>query len=540
MRQWIIRIAFCLLLLTLAPIRSPAQQAGGKTHIIMLDASGSMKGRYGNNLRGWLIEPLLKSSAFAPADRVIVRWFDQRGNTKFDPNDPQRKYDGKYDAPAILSRVPMYQDARGANTDIPEALELTLGDINKLPVTGDVLIWLVTDNVQDIGGAGDVGPLYKKIKDDTNFQSAYLFPLTSENGVKLPPDKEAMVMYLLQFSTKPGRPNIDPLADDVGRKIGNAPVTWFPIDKGIELNQANIRINGEPTTIVDGKLILPGVPEGAQPDFTLEFPFESKLRNLRIAKSKIIPLRPTINIPNTIEAAGDSASWQVNITPTNLTLEPGKRSADTYRTKLAGDMTLKPASFWNAVWNSTSDPVETTFEYKLEDIQTDIDRSTLNQVKNLQDIQNNVRQSQKNIHTIKIPMSFQVEYNSLWRRILVGAIALVVIGMMAASAGIFLSKRRYRLSTPFGEETLMLPTIGRNFVTINGDRAAVIKRQFGRLSVAPLGSYTVSGMPHAQKLTGSANTFEIANQIDNKRYLYSLTRATNTVEKSIGHDDFLD
>lgn len=538
MRQWIFRIALCLALITLAAFGGVAQQAGGKTHVIMLDASGSMKDRYGNNLRGWLIEPLLKSSAFAPTDRVIVRWFDQRGNTKFDPADPQRKYDGKYDALAILSRVPVYQDARGANTDIPEALDLTLGDINKLPVSGDVLIWLLTDNVQDVGGAGDVGPLYKKIKDDSNFQSAYLFPLTNENGKT--PSNGAMVMYLLQYSTKPGRPNIDRFADDAGRKIGNQPVTWFPIEKGIELNQERIKVNGEPATIVDGKIILPAVPEGTTPDFTLEFPFESKLRNLRIAQSRITPLPPTINIPNTIEAAGDSASWKVNITPNDLTLEPGKPSANTYRTKLAGDMTLRPASFWNAVWSTTSEPVETTFEYKLEDIQTDIDRSTLNQVRNLQDIQNNVRQSQKNVRTIKILMSFQVEYNSLWRRILVGAIALVAVGLMALSAGLFLSKRRYRLSTPFGEETLLLPTIGSNYVTINGDRAAVIKRRFGGLSVAPLGSYMVNGMPQAQKLNDSANAFEIANQIDNRHYFYTLTPATGAVEKAIGHDDFLD
>jgi len=540
MRLWIFKIAVCFMLGVLAPISSSGQSAGGKTNIILLDVSGSMKDRYGNNMRGWLIEPLLKSNAFAPADRVIVRWFDHRGSTNFDANDRQRKYDGKYDVRAILNNVPAYQDAVGLSTDIPEALDLTLNDINKLSVTGDVLIWLVTDNVQDIGGSGNIDPLYKKIKDDTNFQSAYVYPLTNENNVKLPPDKEAMVMYLLQFSTKPGRPSIDRFADDVGRRIGNAPVTWFPIDKGIELNQANIRVNGEPSLMVDGKLKLPPVPEGAQPDFVLEFPFESKLRNLKIAKSKIIPLHPTIQIPDSIEASGNPDSWQVNITPTNLTLEPGKRSADTYTTKLAGDMTLKPASFWNALWNSTSDPVEATFEYKLEDIETDIDRTSFNQVKNLQSIKDNVRQSQKNVRTIKIPMSFQVEYNSLWRRILVGGIGLLLIGMVAAGASIFFVKSRYQLSTPFGEQTLMLPIVGRNYLTINGERAAVIKKQFGNLAVAPLGSYTVNGAINSQKLDGNANTFEIGNQIDNKHYLYTLTRTTNRVEKSINHDDFLD
>jgi hypothetical protein len=538
MRPLVLKIAICLMLATSTLSSGSAQQTGGKTHIILFDVSGSMKERYGNNMRSWLVEPLLRTSAFSPADRIIVRWFDHRGNANFDPNDRQRKYDGKYDGQAILNYVPTYQDAVGSNTDIPEALDLTLGDIQKLSIAGDALIWLVTDNVQDVGGAGSVDPLYQKIKDDTRFQSAYVFPLTKENGSL--PSKGAMVMYLLQFSPKPARPNIDRFADDIGKKIGNAPVTWFPIEKGIDLNEANIRVNSEPVMMIDGKLKLPSVQEGSPPDFTLEFPFESKLRNLKIAESKITTLSSPMRLPDTMEAVGDLNSWHVDIIPKNLTIEPGKRSEVIYRTKMVGEMTLKPASFWSAVWSSTSDPVDITFEYKLVDVKADIDRSTLNQVKNLAGIENNIRQSQQNVRSRSIPMSFQVEYNSLWRRVLVGALGLLAIGLAAGGGSIFFIKSRYQLSTPFGEETLMLPIIGRSYITIGGERAAVIRKQFGKLSVAPLGSYVLNGTLIPQKLDGSVTSFEIENQIDHKRYLYTLASATNRAEKVANRDDFLD
>jgi hypothetical protein len=483
----------------------------------------------------------LRSKAFEANDRVIVRWFDHRGNVVFEANDPQRTYNGKHDVPEILKHLPA--GATGPDTDIPEGLELTLKDIEQLPITGDVLIWLVTDNIQDIGGGGSVDPLYDKIKDNVNFQSAYLFPLTNENNAKVAPDESAMVLYLLQYSATPHRPGIDSVADEVGRKIGNVPVTWFPIDKGIQLNEANIRVNDEVSMLVDGKLQLPVVAEGATPDFTLQFPFESKLRNLKIVKSKITPQNSRMTLPETVEADGDLNSWHGNITPTDLTLEAGKKSAVTYTTKLTGEMTLKPTSFWNAVWNSLSDPVEVTFDYKLEDVETKMDVSALNQVKNLQGIENKVRQSQKNIRSTTIPMSFQVQFNSLWRRVLVGLGCLVLVGLALGGASLFMVKSRYELSTPFNQQpqSLALPVIGRSYLTINGDRAAVIKKRFGKLSVVPLGNYTINGALKAHPLAENINSFELESQVEQKRYPYILNHVVPGREREASnHDDFLD
>ena len=518
------------------------QSVVARTHLILLDSSSSMKQRYVDNLRGWLVEPLLKSTAFAADDRIILRWFDQRGNSSFDPNDRQRKYDGKFDAAAVAARIPTAEEANGPNTDIPEGLELALKDVDQLKVNGEVLIWLVTDNVQDVAGAGDIGPFYEKIKNSNEFQAAYIFPLTNENGAKVPPDKNAMVLYLFQYSKKPARPGLDKMADDIGRKIRNIPVSWFPIDKGVELDETGIRVNNEVSALVDGKLKLPDVLEGTQPQFTVQFPFESKLKNLRIVQSKIIPQKTTsLTLPQTIEAQGDLNSWRGSITPTDLTLEAGKRSSVTYTTSLVGDMTFRPSSFWTAVWDSTSESIEATFDYRLMDVEAQMDVSALNQVRNLRGIENNVRQSQKNIRSRTIPMSFRVQYNSLWRRVLVALLGVLLIGAVLGGASMVLIKRPYMLATPAGEEKLSLSFIGRSYITIGGERAAVIKNMFGNLTVTPLGSYTVNGHPQTHKLSSAVNPFGIESQVDHRQYHYVLSRITRgSKQPSVVADDFLD
>src|SRR6185369_6136654 len=156
----------------------------------------------------WLIEPLLSAGAFAPGDRVIVRWFHQRGNADFELNDPLRKYDDKYDARAVAAA----SQADGQHTNLPEALELALADVRGFKVSTDVLIWMVTDNDQDADGTRDANALYQRISGDKNFHAAYLYPLTKENGKQLSGNDAALVMYLLHYSTLGSPPNLDSLA----------------------------------------------------------------------------------------------------------------------------------------------------------------------------------------------------------------------------------------------------------------------------------------------------------------------------------------
>ena len=72
MRAFLVKLLTVAALIAVALVKSTAQQSTGKCHIMLLDVSGSMMRHYANNLRGWLVEKLLTSSAFAASDRVIA------------------------------------------------------------------------------------------------------------------------------------------------------------------------------------------------------------------------------------------------------------------------------------------------------------------------------------------------------------------------------------------------------------------------------------------------------------------------------------
>ena len=535
----IVRTLFSLLV-----VCAFARCVDAKTHYLLIDVSGSMKNRYVGDFKSWLIQPLLNSNAFSAGDRVIIRWFDQRGNTTYVTDDRQRVYAGNMDTQAVLGHVPTVADARGANTDLLEAIKLAEVDIQNLKIQGDVLIWMLTDNEQDVGGKEDPTPFYQGVVANERFRAAYLFPLIREKEGRAP-DSNAMVLYLFLYSQQPTLFKLDSIADSASKKVNNPAVTWFPVETGIEINPSNIKVNDEPAMVVNNKLQLPAVSEGETPNFSISFPFTSKLRARKLVQSQIKNQKAILgNMPPSLETRGDVTSWNVDISPKTLTIDPNKDSEATYHTTLkANDLTLHPASFSDALWNSTSDPVNLGFQYTIEDDNPKIESPEIAKVKDLDKIASNmrVRPGQKNVRPGQIEMSFNVQYNSLWRRIAVGLAALVVVGLALGASSLFFVKSRYQLTTPFGEETLILPVIGRRYVTIGGDRAAIIKKTFGNLSVSPVGTYLVNGGMKSHRLADSINNFEIANQVDNRQYQYTLSRTVRGgTPKAASPDGFLD
>jgi hypothetical protein len=515
-------------------------QQGGKYHIILLDVSGSMKDRYKNDLRGWLIKPLLSANAFGPKDQVVVRWFAKKGDPVFGKY-PERPYVGKHDAQAILDNVPTAAQATGLQTDLPEAMALALDDIRSLRISGDVFIWMVTDNDQDANS--NLDDLFKQISDEKNFRAAYLYPLATENKVMLAQGAPALVMYLLYFSPQNASPNLDNLADDVGRRIGNEPITWFPLGRGVRLDEADITVNSEPARFVDGRLILPVVEEGVPPDFTISFRFNSQLRGREIKQGKILnPIAAIRQVPESIEVDGDPNAWHASISPNNIALKPRQKATATYSATLAGDMALRPASFWDAVWNSTGDLIETDLQFTLADIQTDLDEAALSRVKNLsnnQNIRNIAQISHNNQSTVLVPMAFQLEYNSLWRRVVAATSGLLLLTGVAAGLMAFLSKTLYTLTTPNGDQVLSLPVMGSSYLTIDGERAAVIKKRFGKLMIAPLGSYSLDTGKVARELPEESD-FVIESESDSRRYRHSIHRVSQAARQPLGRDNFYD
>jgi hypothetical protein len=536
----LLRFTMCALLIACAAISSAAQQGGGTTHVLLLDISGSMKPRYENNMKGWLIEPLLRSAAFGPNDRVIVRWFNYRGNASFDRKDPLRRYDGKNDVAQILGNIPGPQSISG-NTDLREAVELVLADAKGLPIQGDILIWMITDNVQDVGKQGSVAPLYQRIVGEPNFRAAYIYPLVKENNSALPQGKDAMVMYLLHYSPQGSFTGMDRLADDASRKIGNEATTWIPFEGRISIDEGSIVVNSEPVRLVDGRLELPAVAEGTPPEFNIQFYIKSQLRGREIKSGKLANPKAVVQLPDTIEVEGDQSAWRATVSPTDLALKSQKKSPVQYTARVtAGELTLHPASFWDAVWGSTSEPIDAMLQLTPTDVQTKMDVSEFSSVKNLSSIQNILQQSQNNRRPILIPMRFQVEFSTVGRRILVGAVAAFAILGAVGLASIFFIKTPFELSTPAGEQVLMLPVIGSAYLSDDGARAAVIRKRFGSISVASLGEYTLDGGQRTRRLSPTSDSFVIVNQSLNRADQYHIRRKRRATQDKIDReDDFL-
>lgn len=536
MRVLIVKFFILWLLAAAAQLCALGQSSGGKCHVLLLDVSGSMKDRYNGDLKSWLIEPLLASNGFNPNDRVLVRWFDKRGNTNFTADDQQRWDFRKWEAKDVLDKVPV--SAPGLQTDLLEAIKLAYADIENLQIQGDVLIWMLTDNQQDAGGKEDPTEFYKYIISEEKFRAAYLFPLVKEKDGQEP--ERAMVLYLMHYSQKPSSFKLDSIAESASKKIHNQPVTWFPLETGISINPSNIVVNDEPAMIVDNKLKLPVVAEGVTPDFTIHFPFTSRLHARKLEGSLIKNQKASLDsLPSTLETQGDASSWHVDISPKTLTIEPYKNSEVIYTTTIGGnDLTLHPASFWDALWNPLSEPVDIKFQYTLEDEKPVIDSQELSQVRDLDKIAAHLRPSQKNIRPGQVLMSFQVQYNTLWRRVLVGLLVVFALALAGGAMFALASKSHYALSSPFGEQVLPLPLMGRSYITINGDRAAVIRKRFGKMSIAPLGTYLLSGAVTPQVLEENAeNNFTLDNQMDARHYAYSLRRLVRQKNVPIKDDD---
>jgi hypothetical protein len=527
-----------VILITAAAPPAVGQKPAARCHIILLDSSGSMKRRYDNNLKGWLIEPLMNSGSFGPSDYVIVRWFHQRGNTRFDANDPLRKYNGPHNVKAVVDATPGSSQAVGLNTDLPEALELALVDMRELKVPDDALIWMVTDNDQDVNGPTDADGLYRKISGNAEFRAAYLFPLTRENGKTLSQDDTALVMYLLHYSTRSASPNIDSIADAVGKRVGSDPITWIPVEGRINIDESGIVVNSQPAQIVDGKLLLPLAPEGTSPEFNIAFRFRSRLRGREVEQGKITDERAVVTLPASLESSGDAGSWRAMVTPPYLRIKPKQQSSNTYTAVVrAPGLTLQPSSFWDAVWRSESDPVDAALQLTLVDTKPKLDAAELSQVRNLSNIQNIIQQSQNSKRPILVPMTFRVAYNSGWRRVVAALAGVLLVGVLGAVAAVLLIKKEYMLAGRGEERVLALPIIAKTYIPIDGENAAVITRRFSKLTVAPMGLYQVNGGFTPVRLKDD-DTFLIHDETGARKYPHEITRRECAPPPSVAPDSF--
>lgn len=591
---------FCCLLLLWAGLAclTSAQEKKPKTHVFLFDESGSMEHdhRY-DHIKEWLVGPLLKSGAFEPGDRVVVRWFSQ-----VTPQTPEGTKHGlkvenkEYSEQTVLANVPGPHDARGGNTDIPQALDLVLEDINdRYKIQGDVLIWIVTDNNQDkhptsgdaSAQASDITPFYQKINERKGklFRAAYLFPLVKEGNTPILRDENAMIMYLLHYSAAQ-QPDIRPeetdrLARAVAKNIDNPVIAWFISESSFVPSFEGVSDDDVEFDQGSGVIqIKQPLPEGQESTRDFKFKLKSLARQRNVS-GQIAKERFVVSLPDGIEApgstpddatttpqdeplaegaqpvaaqpaagngvsAGDgaSSSWSASIRPQNLSLKPDETSPPFTATLTAP--ALRPTGFggfWAAVFNSTSDPFTGQLQFELNNLQAELqqDDSPLFHVNNTKYIKDIVQKSVEKPRPFSYDVQFVVGYNSGWRRALAGGLAALLIVFAVGLVVGLRSRTRYELTTPTGEErALALPLVGKEYVTLDGERAAVISKRFGRLSVAPVGNYRVDGATAARTFPDGGGDFALERQDEGRKYNYSLRRVGRPASVEVKRDDFLD
>lgn len=592
MRPVILRaVVACLLLAALPAGAAVAQEAAAKkTHIFLVDVSLSMDSKVHSRytgLREWLVQPLLRSGAFARGDKVIVRWFHERAAnaTAFQAQDGERKVNlADYDEGAVLDSIPSAGQAYGRNTNIPQALDLVLSDISGYQIGGDVLIWLLTDNFQESGlettgaGANDIKPLYQRITENRNFRAAYLFPLVNENNAGPGPKGEAMILYLLHYSPQASLLPMDELAGAVSKQIKNPVITWFPVGK---------KVIPEPVPTDDGETqmngdawVLPSVREGHSPNFdNIKFYLKSKLQS-RAITGRIRPnSQIEINWPSTLlvegqtqaaeaaeaetpqgedgagtmpatSAAPETGRWEVSVSPADLSLGPGMRSKNFYTAAAASHVVLRPDGFFTGLWNSESEPVSGTLSFDIENIRADVqvDDSALDRVANKDVIRQIISQSIRaansqggpNNRTFFLPVQFRVAYDSTWRWACVGVAAGLLLALGLAVALLLLVKTRYELTAGRDTRVVSLPLVGSAYVSVNGSRAAVISRRFNRVTIKPLTNFLVDGTPGVRTLAERGESFMVTSHEDGKNYPYAWDRVGKQPAVSDSPDSFYD
>jgi len=87
---------------------------------------------------------------------------------------------------------------------------------------------------------------------------------------------------------------------------------------------------------------------------------------------------------------------------------------------------------------------------------------------------------------------------------------------------------------------LAMPLIGKEYISLNGNRAAVISRTLGKLRVAPLVGYTIDGATAPRPLSERGDQFNVINQEDLRGYAHSFRRLTKQPASAAPKDDFLD
>lgn len=247
---------FLVLLLLL-----PASLAAQKNVSFLFDNSGSMLGYYSDNKSTFKIfaKALIKNS-LAQGDFTNIFLFT-KNEPKRGIQSPQKIFSGLADDLIIDKIISNFKPVKGNDgdfgvTDINEALDVAISDIKNEPA----LIWLITDNINDIAGTGDDSfintlEFYKKLRNDSTIRKILLFPIEEKLSGNLY-ESTGFVCYGIVYSKIPLSQNQLEFFDKIIRASGIKvkPFTLKPLDIGT----ISLFPKVTQTKITEGKLFFDG------------------------------------------------------------------------------------------------------------------------------------------------------------------------------------------------------------------------------------------------------------------------------------------
>ena len=330
-RRWLTLRLMCFLALILtgsASAQTPSAPRAAQA--VFLDDSGSMRPYYAGGLMRSIADPL--AAAIDNGSTMQLYAFSTEVS-------PARSLGAIENAPfgnyTFLDKV-----------------------IDRCRDKGVAIAWIVTDNIEDTGAAGNTERFYARLRGDA-VRRVTVFP------VRAPAGEPGLVVYALLFNDGAGPLYETTLGHFVANGTGvlrTDPLLMKPVNQDtIEVTSRDLA----PLTRRGGpKVYETGVPVRAQ----AEVRFRSRLDHIEIVDSalRILDAKPSFAPDSLLEPT----RRQLAITPDRIhDLGPGRETAQRYRlTADLGELQLKhsPAVWWRAAWSHPQEEAELPLTFAID------------------------------------------------------------------------------------------------------------------------------------------------------------------------------
>jgi hypothetical protein len=516
-------VASCLLSMTLAALGDTPVMT---RHVILLDISGSLRTRGYATRTAWtpaipqLIEKLSATDPVATKsdDQMIVCPFSDGVTDKKEGRFPL----GPFQISEFASHIPEIPYPGSGATDMPLALEMgkRLSQEN-LPVGARSLIWLITDNENNMDSNQSDQQFYTTLRDSADYSHVMFFPLADP---KVRPN-DNLVMYLMALQgSSPEQSwkssDIEKIAQAIKQKTSYDGVVFRPLYSSPEASALDfskeLLFEGRQHARVtqEGGTTVLHFKEGDKFDGQLKFKIRSRLKGWRLDQAHLDDAEVSLEIPPLYAKQAQAKSkWQV--TPNQLTVLPQKETAEFFLLHLAG-----PSNQSMKLERTTGQQLASPFETSLppikgkvrmnarvdvsaEQIKADIPpelKERLTAVQGLSEIEHFMVQQQDGTTPGEAPRTtsqrdikwerdllIKVEADSTPALLLTALLAIVALAVAALAAAIFLFKNAFKLEGPGIEEELSLGYLWGKFLACdqNGQPLFWIYSKAGSLSLKP-------------------------------------------------------